>query len=236
MRRKYKYQLNKINWYYEEEKVIPIDQMEELICWYEENGIPATQKKDRSLWLEDNTYMVEKVGYWYRLYVHKDRKNIKYSSNWFDDTRNIPLTKSSKRVENQGTEANKVETSLFLEYNGVTPREAFGYAEQELLRCVPKQFYYINERYKDKNLNVTGMVLHKDQFKNSNDFNLTLAAQNAAGRSYSIEIDIPADKVEIVNKAEEGKYISVQGTCVGIVKQDNPTTVSVQIKADKINQ
>lgn len=152
MRGKYKYQLNKINWYYEEEKVIPIDQMEELICWYEENGIPATQKRDRSLWLEDNTYMVEKVGYWYRLYVHKDRKNIKYSSNWFDDTRNIPLTKSSKRVENQGTEANKVETSLFLEYNGVTPREAFGYAEQELLRCVPKQFYYINERYKDKNL------------------------------------------------------------------------------------
>lgn len=91
-------------------------------------------------------------------------------------------------------------------------------------------------KYKDKNLNVTGMVLHKGQFKNSNNFSLTLAAQNAAGRSYRIEIDIPADKVEIVNKAEEGKYISVQGTCVGIVKQDNPTTVSVQIKADKINQ
>lgn len=91
-------------------------------------------------------------------------------------------------------------------------------------------------KYKDKKVNITGKVLRKDQFANSNNFSLTLAGKNAVGRTYTVVIDIPTDKVELVNKAEEGKFISVQGTCVGIVKQDNPTTVSVQIKAEKINQ
>lgn len=91
-------------------------------------------------------------------------------------------------------------------------------------------------KYKDKKVNITGKVLRKDQFANSNNFSLTLAGKNAVGRTYTVVIDIPTDRVELVNKAEEGKFISVQGTCVGIVKQDNPTTVSVQIKAEKINQ
>ena len=90
--------------------------------------------------------------------------------------------------------------------------------------------------YKDKNVSITGVVMHKQQFKDSNDFNITLAYKAAAGRNYYISIIVPAEKVEIVNKAEEGKYISVSGKCVGIVPQDEPTKVSVQIKADKINQ
>ena len=90
--------------------------------------------------------------------------------------------------------------------------------------------------YKDKNVSITGVVMHKQQFKDSNDFNITLAYKAAAGRKYYIDISVPAEKVEIVNKAEEGKYISVSGKCVGIVPQDEPTKVSVQIRADKINQ
>lgn len=91
-------------------------------------------------------------------------------------------------------------------------------------------------KYKDKKVNITGKVLHKDQFSNSNDFSLLLSGTHAAGRTYQVLVAVPSDKVEIVNKAEEGKFISVQGTCVGIVKQDDPTKVSVQIKAEKINQ
>lgn len=49
-------------------------------------------------------------------------------------------------------------------------------------------------------------------------------------------VDVPAEKVEIVNKAEEGKFVTVQGTCIGVVKQEDPTYISIQIKADQIKQ
>ena len=91
-------------------------------------------------------------------------------------------------------------------------------------------------KYKDKNVSITGKVLHKTQFSNTDHFLLRLAYNNVNGKAYYIDIDVPADKVEIVNKAEEGKFINVEGTCVGIVPQDDPTSVSVQIHANKINQ
>ncbi len=91
-------------------------------------------------------------------------------------------------------------------------------------------------KYKNKKVSITGKVQHKSQFDNSNDFNLTLEFKHAAGRTYVVAIDVPAEKVDIVNKAEEGKFISVEGTCVGVVPQDDPTKISVQIQADKINQ
>ena len=91
-------------------------------------------------------------------------------------------------------------------------------------------------KYKDKKISVTGKVLHKDQFTNSNAYLLRLAYQNVGGKNYFIDIAVPAEKVEIVNKAEEGKFINVEGTCVGVVPQDNPTNIMVQIQADKVNQ
>ncbi|MCR5175759.1 MAG: hypothetical protein K6C05_02800 [Anaerovibrio sp.] len=91
-------------------------------------------------------------------------------------------------------------------------------------------------KYKDKKVSITGKVLHKDQFTNSNDYLLRLAYKNAGGRDYFIDIAVPSEKVEIVNKAEEGKFISVEGTCVGVVPQDKPTNIMVQIQATKVNQ
>lgn len=91
-------------------------------------------------------------------------------------------------------------------------------------------------KYKNKKVSITGKVQHKSQFNNSNNFLLGLAYKHAGGRDYSITIDVPAEKVDIVNKAEEGKFISVEGVCVGVVPQDDPTDISVQIQADKINQ
>lgn len=63
-----------------------------------------------------------------------------------------------------------------------------------------------------------------------------MATKHAAGRRYAVLVDVPAEKVEIVNKAEEGKFVTVQGTCIGVVKQEDPTYISIQIKADQIKQ
>ena len=91
-------------------------------------------------------------------------------------------------------------------------------------------------KYKDKKISITGKVLHKAQFTNSNDYLLRLAYKNDGGKDYFIDIAVPAQKVEIVNKAEDGKFINVEGTCVGVVPQDKPTNIMVQIQADKVNQ
>ena len=91
-------------------------------------------------------------------------------------------------------------------------------------------------KYKDKKISITGKVLHKAQFTNSDDYLLRLAYKNVDGKDYFIDIAVPAQKVEIVNKAEDGKFINVEGTCVGVVPQDKPTNIMVQIQADKVNQ
>lgn len=91
-------------------------------------------------------------------------------------------------------------------------------------------------KYKGKTVSITGKIQRKSQFNNSNNFVLVLEEKFAAGKSYQVSLDVPADKVSIVNNAEVGKYVNVTGKCVGIVKQEDPTDVSVQIKAENINQ
>jgi len=91
-------------------------------------------------------------------------------------------------------------------------------------------------KYKGKTVDITGEVLQKYQFKNTNDFAIVLARQSAAGRHYDILIDVPAEKVNIYNKTKQGSFVNVRGQCMGVVQQDEPTRVSVQIKAEKVNQ
>lgn len=93
-----------------------------------------------------------------------------------------------------------------------------------------------DKKYKGKTISITGQVLHKNQFSNSANFLVLLANKDVNEKKYYVLIAVPADKVEIVNKAEEGKYISVEGTCVGVVPQDDPTKISIQVDATKINQ
>ncbi|MCR5175760.1 MAG: zinc ribbon domain-containing protein [Anaerovibrio sp.] len=113
---------------------------------------------------------------------------------------------------------------------------AIAVKSEEMLNDYIRDQGTAESKYKNKKVSITGQVQHKSQFNNSNDFNLTLELKQAAGRTYAIAIDVPADKVEIVNKAEEGKFISVEGKCVGVVPQDDPTKISIQIQADKVNQ
>lgn len=92
------------------------------------------------------------------------------------------------------------------------------------------------QKYKNKNIHITGTVVFKGQFKNTQNYRITLLSKEATGRVYNIQLDLGESNVKELNVLKLGDFVSAKGKCVGIVKQDDPTVVSVQIKTDKINE
>ena len=91
-------------------------------------------------------------------------------------------------------------------------------------------------KYKDKEVEVTGQLLHKKQFNNSQDYALVIYATEAGGKSYTVDVDIDKDKVTEANKVKNGDFVNAKGICVGRVEQQNrPEYISVQIQAKSIN-
>lgn len=91
------------------------------------------------------------------------------------------------------------------------------------------------QQYKNKKIKLTGQLVSKSQFNNSQDYALVIGNKFMAGKSYSVLVDLPPDKAAEANKVNFGDFVSVEGQCVGIVKQDNPTEISIQVKTNRIN-
>lgn len=91
------------------------------------------------------------------------------------------------------------------------------------------------KKYKGKTLQISGKVKWKKQFQNSQNYGVWLETRTISGKTYQVLIDIPAKKADVVNSLKTGDFVNVEGECVGIVKQDSPTVVSVQIQAKKVN-
>ncbi len=92
------------------------------------------------------------------------------------------------------------------------------------------------QKYKDKRVIVTGKVIDKNQFNNSQDYAMLIATNITAGKTYGVIAAIPNEKIELINKVKVGDFVNVEGICVGTVKQANPTIISIQIQDPKINQ
>ena len=92
------------------------------------------------------------------------------------------------------------------------------------------------QKYKDKRVIVTGKVIDKNQFNNSQDYAMLIATNITAGKTYGVIAAIPNEKIELINKVKVGDFVNVEGICVGTVKQANPTVISIQIRDPKINQ
>lgn len=91
------------------------------------------------------------------------------------------------------------------------------------------------QRYKGKNIHISGKLINKIQFNNSMDYGLQIGRKEAAGKVYTVFIDLPSDKAGEANKVKWGDFVSVTGKCEGIVKQEDPTDISIQIQTDKVN-
>ena len=92
-----------------------------------------------------------------------------------------------------------------------------------------------DKKYKNKKVEVTGQLISKQQFTNTQNYGLVIYAKDMGDKKYDVTVDVDKDKVEEANKVKEGDFIKVSGTCVGRVEQDTPNKISVQIKAKGIN-
>ena len=92
-----------------------------------------------------------------------------------------------------------------------------------------------NTKYGNKTVQITGKVLYKNQFTNDVSFCVTLYAKSAGGKHYSVSIAMPVAKVNEVNKLKNGDFVTAEGHFEGIVPQENPLDISLQIKAEKLN-
>jgi hypothetical protein len=92
------------------------------------------------------------------------------------------------------------------------------------------------KKYKDKNVEITGEALYKYQFNNSQNYAIVLKRRYSGGKNYTVILDIDSKDVAKVNRVEEGDFVHAEGKCVGIVKQKDPTMISVQIKTKKLNE
>lgn len=92
------------------------------------------------------------------------------------------------------------------------------------------------DKYKEKTITVTGSVVSKYQFSNSVSYGVVICDKydDNTRKYYSIVVDFPCDKVNLVNKIANKNFIVVKGKCVGIVPQENVKSISVQIEGDKV--
>lgn len=87
------------------------------------------------------------------------------------------------------------------------------------------------QKYKDKNVKLTGKVVAKGQFNNASNFFIIAGAKNLGEKKYALLVDYPTDKVNVVNAAKIDDFIVVEGRVVGVVPQKDPTLVTIQIYA-----
>lgn len=167
MRKAYINRLKNIYWKKESTiEILSIQEMNEKEAFYTENGIKAKSKMVRLEWMIENTYNIDIKGYWKSLYCRENGFYKIYRCHTFDDTKNLEL-KANKKTKTQGigSKAISVENQLFKDLNGITPRKAFGYCDRELIGyCIPKQLYYINNKYLNKEVNHVSLVDFCSQF------------------------------------------------------------------------
>ena len=91
-----------------------------------------------------------------------------------------------------------------------------------------------NQKYENKNIKITGQVISKGQFKNTSNFFIIAGTDYYYGKSYSLLLDYPIEKVDEVNKLNVGDFVVAEGSCIGVVPQDDPSDISIQIKVGKV--
>ena len=140
--------ITSINWRKEAIKIkLQNDEMIELIKNTKATRERATTKTKRAEF-DELHYGLDQHGDYCELYLYKDGNYYIYSNNMLDPNKNID--DGIKR-------ADRIFEAKFREFNNITLRKAFGFVDKTLKRCIPKQFYYINNRFLNKRLKVSSI-------------------------------------------------------------------------------
>ena len=90
-----------------------------------------------------------------------------------------------------------------------------------------------NSKFKDKLVEISGEVVNKGQFSNSSDLYLSLKNHQ---NNTKVLVYFPSDQQSKVNSIKHGDCITARGVCIGIVDQDDPTKISIQIEGKSIDK
>lgn len=134
-----------------ESKLIHLSQQELADKAHELDGkgyhkIPYTCRRESFLERNKN-YAVRRKGDYLNLYVREGGQYTVYSTNWFD----------SGKLGNEGRRAVKLVSDMFETLTGTSMKKAFDTVGEEFKRCVPKQFYYTNPRYLNRELTMSSI-------------------------------------------------------------------------------
>ena len=140
--------ITSINWKKEALKIsLQNDEMVELIKNTRATRKLATTKTKRADF-DELHYGLDKHGDYCELYMYKDGKYYIFSNNIMDSNKNI-----GDKIER----ADRIFEQKFTELNNTTLRRAFGFVDKSLKRCIPKQFYYINNRFVGKRVKASSI-------------------------------------------------------------------------------
>lgn len=127
----------------------------------------------------------------------------------------------------------------YFEYGSFVKGSVASITAKDLAKTYEVDIKKGDSEYKDKGVTVSGQVLRKGQFNNSDD--LYVEIYNNAREKYaydkyvSVLVAFPMEKKELVNKIKNGDFVQVRGTCVGFVKQEENRQISVQIQGKSLN-
>ena len=102
---------------------------------------------------------------------------------------------------------------------------------QELVDCYSFDFTAADEQYIGKPIIVTGEVVNKGQFNNSN--NVYAVLQSSSEEDYSVIVSVDFEDRKKINELNIGDIIEVTGVCQATVEQEDGG-ISIQIAAKKI--
>ena len=118
-------------------------------------------------------------------------------------------------------------------YGSVTGEIPIEISANEIALAYTENSSNANSKFKDKLVEISGEVVSKGQFSNSS--NLYLSLKNYQNNT-EVLINFPSDQQSKVNSIKYGDFITARGVCIGIVDQDDPAEISIQIGGKSIDK
>lgn len=87
-------------------------------------------------------------------------------------------------------------------------------------------------KYKGQNIRVTGTLIEKGKFVNSDELFVVLADEYVNNINYVISGAYPHNKIDELNRLAVGDKHTFVGVCDGVVPQSDPNIVNIQITYD----
>jgi preprotein translocase subunit SecG len=88
-----------------------------------------------------------------------------------------------------------------------------------------------SEKYAGQTFNINGQVKSKGQYNNDNAYYTIISSKEVNGKLYAIGISYSEKQADKVNQIKEGDFVNVECKCHGLVKQENPNHIYIQMNA-----